>query len=70
MTKREKRIVDALVNCVRRGEFTIDYADLRAYDITAYHLSGSAVDYYEEQTAQFRPVEVEPAEETEEIEGE
>ena len=67
MTKREKRIVDALVNCVRRGEFTIDYADLRAYDITAYHLSGSALDYYEEQTAEFRPVEVEA--ETE-IEGE
>ena len=57
MTKREKRIVDALVNCVRHGEFTIDYADLRAYDITAYHLSDSALDYYEEQTAQFRAVD-------------
>ena len=59
MTKREKRIVDALVNCVRRGEFTIDYADLRAYDITAYHLSDKALEYYEEQTAEFRPVEEE-----------
>ena len=57
MTKREKRIVDALVNCVRHGEFTIDYADLRAYDITAYHLSDVALDYYEEQTAQFREVD-------------
>ena len=57
MTKREKRIILALVNCVRRGEFTIDYADLRAYDITAYHLSESALDYYEEQTAEFRAVE-------------
>lgn len=58
MSKREKRIVEALVNCVRRGEFTIDYADLRAYDITAYHLSDMALEYYEEQTAQFRPDEV------------
>ena len=62
MTKREKRIVEALVNCVRRGEFTIDYADLRAYDITAYHLSDNALDYYEELTAEFRAVE--------EVEGE
>lgn len=59
MTKREKRIVEALVNCVRRGEFTIDYADLRAYDITAYHLSDSALEYYEELTEPFRVVEVE-----------
>ena len=65
MTKREKRIVDALVNCVRRGEFTIDYADLRAYDITAYHLSDNALEYYEEQTEQFRPVEVEAETENE-----
>ena len=57
MSKREKRIVEALVNCVRRGEFTIDYADLRAYDITAYHLSDSALEYYEELTEPFRSVE-------------
>ena len=57
MSKREKRIVEALVNCVRRGEFTIDYADLRAYDITAYHLSDEALEYYEELTEQFREVE-------------
>ena len=65
MTKREKRIILALVNCVRRGEFTIDYADLRAYDITAYHLSESALEYYEEQTADLRPVEVEAETENE-----
>lgn len=57
VNRREKRIVEALVNCVRRGEFTIDYADLRAYDITAYHLSDSALEYYEELTEPFRPVE-------------
>lgn len=57
MTKREKRIVEALVNCVRRHEFTIDYADLRAYDIMAYHLSDNALEYYKELTAEFRPVE-------------
>lgn len=59
MSKKEKRIVDALVNCIKHGEFSIDYADLRAYDITAYHLSDAALDYYEEQTAQFRETEEE-----------
>ncbi len=58
MKKREKRVVDAFVNCIARGEFTIDYADVLIADQSKYGwLSEAALDYYEEQTAEFRPVE-------------
>lgn len=57
MTKREKRIVDAFVNCIRHGEFTIDYADVLISDQSKYGwLSEGAFEYYEEQTEQFREV--------------
>lgn len=63
MKKREKRVVDAFVNCIKHGEFTIDYADVLISDQSKYGwLSDEALDYYEEQTAQFRveePVEEE-----------
>lgn len=26
MTKRQKRVINAFINCVKRGEFTFDYA--------------------------------------------
>ena len=26
MTKREKRVINAFINCVRSGEYTFDYA--------------------------------------------
>lgn len=58
MTKRMKRVVDAFVNCIRHGEFTIDYADVLIADQSKYGwLSDAALDYYEEQTAQFREAE-------------
>ena len=60
MTKRMKRTVDAFVNCIRHGEFTIDYADVLIADHSKYgYLSDAALDYYEEQTERFRPSEVE-----------
>lgn len=60
MKKREKRVVDAFVNCIKHGEFTIDYADVLISDQSKYGwLSDEALDYYEEQTAQFRGVEPE-----------
>lgn len=60
MTKRMKRTVDAFVNCIRHGEFTIDYADVLISDQSKYGwLSDEALNYYEEQTAQFRTEEVE-----------
>ena len=65
MKKREKRVIDAFVNCIRHGEFTIDYADVLIADQSKYGwLSEQALDYYEEQTEQFR--EQEEVEETEE----
>ena len=60
MTRRMKRVVDAFVNCIRYGEFTIDYADVLISDQSKYGwLSENALEYYEEQTAQFREEEEE-----------
>ena len=65
MKKREKRVIDAFVNCIKHGEFDVYYADLRIYDKASYGwLSEQAFDYYEEQTEQFR--DTEEVEETEE----
>lgn len=65
MKKREKRVIDAFVNCISHGEFTIDYADVLISDQSKYGwLSEAALDYYEEQTEQFRETE-EVAEEEE-----
>jgi hypothetical protein len=58
LKKREKRVVDAFINCIIHGEFDVYYADLRIYDKASYGwMSDAAFDYYEEQTAQFREVE-------------
>lgn len=66
MKKREKRVIDAFVNCIAHGEFTIDYADVLIADQSKYGwLSEQALDYYEEQTEKFRESE-EEAEDTEE----
>lgn len=67
MKKREKRVIDAFVNCIKHGEFTIDYADVLIADQSKYGwLSEAALEYYEEQTEQFREseeVEEEPKDE-------
>ena len=69
MKKREKRVIDAFVNCIKHGEFTIDYADVLIADQSKYGwLSEAALEYYEEQTEQFREseeVEEEPKDEPE-----
>lgn len=58
MTKREKRVIDAFVNCIAHGEFSIDYADVLIADQSKYGwLSNAALVYYEAQTDGFRPVE-------------
>ena len=60
MKKREKRVIDAFINCIEHGEFTIDYADVLIADHSKYGwLSEAALEYYEEQTERFRPVEEE-----------
>ena len=60
MNKRMKRVVDAFVNCIKHGEFTIDYADVLISDQSKYGwLSEGALEYYEEQTTKFRESETE-----------
>lgn len=60
MSKREKRVIDAFVNCIKHGEFSIDYADVLIADQSKYGwLSETALEYYEEQTEQFRQPEIE-----------
>ena len=64
LKKREKRVVDAFVNCIRHGEFSVDYADVLISDQSKYGwLNDAALDYYEEQTEQFRTEEEEVIEE-------
>ena len=58
MKKREKRVIDAFVNCIKHGEFSVDYADVLIADQSKYGwLSEQALDFYEEQTEQFRESE-------------
>lgn len=58
MKKREKRVIDAFVNCIKHGEFSVDYADVLIADNSKYGwLSEAALDYYEQQTEQFREQE-------------
>ena len=55
MKKREKRVIDAFVNCIEHGEFTVDYADVLIADQSKYGwLSEAALDYYDERTEKFR----------------
>lgn len=36
MTKRESRVINAFISCVKSGEFTIDYAILLIEDTQRY----------------------------------
>ncbi len=36
MNKREQRVINAFINCVKRGEFTFDYACLLIEDTVRY----------------------------------
>ena len=50
MTKREKRTIEAFLNCIRSGEFTEDYAIVLIEDQQKYGwLSDTAKDYFYEQ---------------------
>lgn len=47
MTKREKRVIDAFINCVRSGEYSLDYAILLIEDNQRYGwLSETAKDAF------------------------
>lgn len=36
MSKREKRVINAFINCVKKGEFTFDYAVTLIEDTDKY----------------------------------
>ena len=65
MSKREKRIIDAFINCVKHGEFTEDYAVILIEDTSKYGwLSQAAKDsFYEAIEPEETPAEEAPAEE-------
>lgn len=69
MTRREKRVITAFINCVRSGEYTLDYAIILIEDNSKYGwLSEEAKEYFYDA---FPEEEEEPEEETEpEEEGE
>lgn len=64
MTKREKRVITAFLNCIAHGEYTADYAITLIEDNQRYGwLSDTAKDYFYEQ---IEPEEEEPEEPIEE----
>jgi hypothetical protein len=61
MTRRETRVINAFLNCIRRGEYTADYAITLIEDNQRYGwLSDTAKEYFYAQ--------IEPEEETEPVE--
>lgn len=49
MTKREKRVIDAFITCVKSGEFTAEYAVILIEDNQRYGwLSDAAKDAFYE----------------------
>lgn len=47
MTKRERRVINAFINCVKRGEYTFDYAVTLIEDSARYGwLSEAAKDAF------------------------
>ena len=69
MTRREKRVISAFINCVKSGEYTLDYAIILIEDTSKYGwLSEAAKEAFYDA---FPEEEEEPEEETEpEEEGE
>lgn len=63
MTKREQRVINAFISCVKSGEFTLDYAMILIEDTQRYGwLSETAKDtFYEafETDEESEPVESE-----------
>ena len=50
MTKREIRVINAFLNCIRTGEYTVGYAVTLIEDTLRYGwLSEAAKDYFFEQ---------------------
>lgn len=68
MTRRETRVINAFLNCIRHGEYTVDYAITLIEDNARYGwMSEEAKDYFYEQLdlleAEMNGTEEEPAQE-------
>lgn len=56
MTKRESRVINAFLNCIRSGEYTESYAVLLIEDQSRYGwLSDEAKDYFYEELDKLHP---------------
>ena len=56
MTKREQRVINAFLNCIRHGEYTEDYAITLIEDSQRYGwLSEAAKDYFYEELDKMHP---------------
>lgn len=63
MSRREKRLINAFLNCIAHGEYSVDYAITLIEDNQRYGwLSDTAKDYFYEKLDEMYP---EPEEETE-----
>lgn len=59
MTRRETRVINAFLNCIRHGEYTVDYAITLIEDNQRYGwLSDTAKDYFYEQIDAMMEVEI------------
>ena len=66
MTRREKRVITAFINCVRSGEYTLDYAIILIEDTSKYGwLSEAAKEAFYEAVEPDEEPEEEPVEEGE-----
>lgn len=66
MTRREKRVISAFINCVKSGEYTLDYAILLLEDNQRYGwLSEAAKEAFYEAVEPDEEPEEEPVEEGE-----
>ena len=65
MTKREKRVINAFLNCIEHGEYTVDYAITLIEDKQRYGwLSVTALDTFYEELDKLYPEDKEPTEES------
>ena len=71
ITKREQRVIAAFINCIKRGEYTEDYAITLIEDNARYGwMSEAAKDEFYEELEKLHPVQEEPVEEQPEAEPE
>ena len=59
MSKRETRVINAFLNCIKHGEYTVDYAITLIEDNQRYGwLSDTAKNYFYEQIDAMMEVEI------------